>query len=279
MPDVSDGAGKQRPSLRPVDPIVVCHLAALAGPRVETRLLAPLRFEINPVRGIGHHQKRELLASQQSRGGFVGGCVAAQYPVLRVIFATAQQPEVAELGDGGCWNVWNFVLVGEPRGGFLLGQLARQFLVVETEEVQVEVLLLQGCQLFAEHVLVPACIERELVIGDGQGAALDLRQVLQHNNRNFAHALRPGRSEAPFTSNDAAVRPNENWIYEAEFPDGGGDLRHLLAGVRAGANVARDQPVNRPMLNLAYESLTSLSDRLSCSVSRLRFIATETARR
>ena len=170
--------------------------------------------------------------------------------MLRVPFARAQQPEVARPGDRGCWDVWNFVLVGEPCGGFLLGQLARQFLVVETEEVQVEVLVLQGYQLFAEHLLVPACIERELVIGDGQGAALDLRQVLQHNNRNFAHAQRPGRSEAPFTSNDAAVRPNENWIYEAEFPDGGGDLRHLVAGVCAGVNVARNQSVNRPELNL-----------------------------
>ena len=141
-----------------------------------------------------------MLAGQQSRGGLAGGGVAAQYPVLRVPFARAQQPEVAGPGDRGCWHVRNFVLVGEPRGGFLRGQLARQFLVVETEEIQVEVLVLQGCQLFAEHLLVPACIERELVIGDGQGAALDLRQVLQHNHRNFAHALRPGRPEAPFTT-------------------------------------------------------------------------------
>src|ERR1017187_7411318 len=65
MPDVGDGTGKQRPSLRPFDPIVVCDLAALAGPRVETRLLAPLRFEINPIRGISHHEKRELLAGPQ----------------------------------------------------------------------------------------------------------------------------------------------------------------------------------------------------------------------
>ena len=104
--------------------------------------------------------------------------------------------------------------------------------------------------MFAEHLLVPACIERELVIGDGQGAALDLRQVPQHNHRNFAQAQRPGRPEAPFTSNDLAVRPNENWIYEAEFPDGGGDLRHLLGGVRAGVDVARDQPIHGPALDL-----------------------------
>jgi hypothetical protein len=83
---------------------------------------------------------------------------------------------------------------------------------------------------------------------------LDLRQVLQHNHRNFAHALRTGRPEAPFTSNDPAVRPNENWIYEAEFPDRGGDLRHLLGGVGTGVGIARDQPVNRPALDLDFES-------------------------
>src|ERR1017187_10652271 len=57
--------------------------------------------------------------------------------------------------------------------------------------------------------------------------------MLQHNNWHFAHALRPGRPKARLTSNNAAVRPNENWIYEAEFPDGGGELRHLRGGVRA----------------------------------------------
>jgi hypothetical protein len=49
--------------------------------------------------------------------------------------------------------------------------------------------------------------------------------------------------------------PNEYWIYKAEFPDGGGDLRHLLGGVGTGVSVARDQPVNRPVLDLDFESL------------------------
>src|ERR1035437_8662626 len=126
MPNVGDGTGKQHPSLRPVDPIVVGDLAALAGPRVETGLLAPLRVEINTIRGIGHHEKREWVGSPQSRGVFAGGRVAAQYSVLRVAFTRAQEPEVAGPGDRGCWSVRNFVLVGEPRG-LLLGQLARQF--------------------------------------------------------------------------------------------------------------------------------------------------------
>src|ERR1017187_6706457 len=239
MPDVGDGARKQRPSLRPVDPIIVCDLAALASPRIETGLLAPLRFEINSIRGIGHHDEREGLAAQQARRVSAGGCVAAHYSMLGAPFAWAQQPKVARPGYRSGGNVRNFVLVGEARG-LLVSLLARQFLVVETKEIQVEVLVLQSCQLFAEQRLVPASIKRELVIGDRECATLAVRQMVQHNPRNFTHPLRPGRPEAPFASNNSAVRPDQNWTYETEFPDGGGDLCHLLARVRARVYIARD---------------------------------------
>jgi hypothetical protein len=43
---------------------------------------------------------------------------------------------------------------------------------------------------------------------------------------------------------------NENWVYKAEFSDGGGDLRHLLRGVRAGVDIAQDQSIHRPALDL-----------------------------
>ena len=78
MPDVGDVTGKQRPSLRPIDPVVVRDFADLASPRVETRLLAPLRFESNAIRRIGHHEKRWLLAGQQSFGVLAGSGIAAR---------------------------------------------------------------------------------------------------------------------------------------------------------------------------------------------------------
>ena len=82
---------------------------------------------------------------------------------------------------------------------------------------------------------------------------MNRRQVLQHNHRKFAHAPRPGRPEAPFTSNEPSVRPNENWIYEPECPDGDGNLRHLLGGVRAGVGTPRDQPIHVPALDLEIQ--------------------------
>src|ERR1039457_6866623 len=116
MPDVGDGTRKQRPCLRPVNAIIVCDLAALASPRIETRLLAPLRLEIDAIRGIGHHDEWEELACQQARGVSAGGCVAAQYSMLGAPFAWAQQPKVAGPGYRSGGNVRNFVLVGEARG-------------------------------------------------------------------------------------------------------------------------------------------------------------------
>ena len=56
-----------------------------------------------------------------------------------------------------------------------IGQLPRQLHVVEAEQMQVELLIFQRGQLLAEHLLVPAGIERELVIGDRQSATLDNR--------------------------------------------------------------------------------------------------------
>ena len=106
----------------------------------------------------------------------------------------------------------------------------------------------------AEQFLVPTCIERELVIGDSQSAALDRRQVLQHDNRHVAQTLRPGRPEASFTRNQPAVRSHEDWVDEAEFADGGSDLRHLLGGVCAGIAAVWNQPVDRPELNLDIQS-------------------------
>src|SRR5260370_34677499 len=97
MPDVGDGAGKQRPSLRPIDPIVVCDHATLARPRVETRVLAPPRLKPNTIWRVSHHENRELLASQQARGVFAGGftTVRAGGPLLR---PTARRPQARVAG-------------------------------------------------------------------------------------------------------------------------------------------------------------------------------------
>ncbi len=74
--------------------------------------------------------------------------------------------------------------------------------------------------------------------------------MFQHNHWDVAHVQRPGRPEARFTGNDLAVGINENWVYEAEFPDGGGDLRYLFRGVRAGVGIGRNESIQRPALDL-----------------------------
>jgi hypothetical protein len=74
--------------------------------------------------------------------------------------------------------------------------------------------------------------------------------VFQHNHWDVAHAQRLGRPEARFTGNDLAAGIDENWVHKSKFPDGGGDLRYLLRGVRAGVDIARDESIQRPTLDL-----------------------------
>jgi hypothetical protein len=89
--EVYDVTGKQRPGRRPLDPIVVGDLAALTRPRVETGLLAPLRFELDAIRRIGHHENRRLLFRQQARR-ILGGCGVAAQEAMLSTFARLQEP-------------------------------------------------------------------------------------------------------------------------------------------------------------------------------------------
>ena len=135
MPDVGDVARKQRPSLRPIDPIVVGDLAALAGPRVETRLLAPLRFEINAIRGIGHHEKRGLLPASSR---VVASLAVASPHNTRCCGRPLRWPNSQRspgLVTGAAGTSGTSSSSDEPRGSLMLGQSARQFLVVETEQI------------------------------------------------------------------------------------------------------------------------------------------------
>src|ERR1017187_9595141 len=86
----------------------------------------------------------------------------------------------------------------------------------------------------------------------------------QHNHRNLTDSARPGRAQASFTSDDAAVRPDENWVYKAEFPDAGADLRYLLTGVRTRVTVVREKPIHGPTLDLDIQ-IPHSADRKSAT--------------
>ena len=55
-------------------------------------------------------------------------------------------------------------------------QAIPQDLLDKAEMRQVEVFITQGRKLFTELLLVPACVECELIIGEGERAALDVGQ-------------------------------------------------------------------------------------------------------
>ena len=87
VPDVGDLAGKQRPGLAPVGPVVVQHLAGAPG-RGGARPVAPGRVVGHAIGRIGRHQMRPHPAEQPRHVGGIGGA-AAEQPVA------AEQPEVA----------------------------------------------------------------------------------------------------------------------------------------------------------------------------------------
>ena len=71
-----------------------------------------------------------------------------------------------------------------------------------------------------------------------------------------------GRPEPRFTGNDPAVGSNKNWVYKAEFPDGGGDLRHLLGRVGARIDVATKQPIDGPAFDLDIKIIRSTANKI-----------------
>jgi len=63
VPDIGDIAGEQRPSLAPVGPVVVQHLAGALGLGL-ARLVAPGRVIFHAIGWIGHHQEGPHIAQQ-----------------------------------------------------------------------------------------------------------------------------------------------------------------------------------------------------------------------
>src|SRR5262249_55725308 len=67
-----------------------------------------------------------------------------------------------------------------------------------------------------------------------------------------------------------------------EFPDGGGDLRHLLDRVSAVIRVAANQPIYRPAFDLFLGLRTTRSLRLhrrSLNQGRISFVNSKVGRR
>ncbi|GJD81227.1 hypothetical protein NBEOAGPD_4473 [Methylobacterium gregans] len=126
-------------------------------------------------------------------------------------------------------------------GGEELAELLQLRLAeAEAGEVEVEVAGvdrgLQRLQLLGQHLLVPAGVQRDPVVGQHQRGALLLGQAGDPDARDAVEAEPARRGHAPVAGDDDAVVVREDRVGEAEALDRGRELRDLLVGM--GARVA-----------------------------------------
>ncbi len=170
------------------------------------------------------------------------GGVAAQHPVL------AADPQIAGAADRIGRRLGR--LVGVVVRLELHGQQPVEFGVIEAEQIEVEGILLQRSQLGRQHLVVPARVGRDLVVGDHQRAPLRRRQVRQHDHRRLGQSQLARGQHPAVAGNDHAVVADQHRVDEAELGDRSRDLRHLLLGMGAGIARVRDQSLERPALDL-----------------------------
>ena len=121
------------------------------------------------------------------------------------------------------------------RGGVDIdpGEIALQVLRHESQDVELEVLGIEVSDEVRQCDLVPAGIERQLVVGDDQRLALRLRQVPQANDRDLPQLQALCGFQPAVPGNDRARRIDQDRVGPAELPDARGDLVDLAIGVRA----------------------------------------------
>ena len=113
------------------------------------------------------------------------GGVSAEQAVV------AQEPEIARAREGIGWRGRG--LVGEGGGRARSGEEVVDLARLEADQVEVDPESLKVGDLGGEQALVPAGVERELVVGQQVGPLLGLAQAgkLDHRHRGQARASWP----------------------------------------------------------------------------------------
>ncbi|MFN3624486.1 MAG: hypothetical protein ACK4TP_10525 [Hyphomicrobium sp.] len=137
----------------------------------------------------------------------------------------SDQPEIANARNG---------LAGQSRhvvGGVLavivggLGLITErrhkrvQLGLGEAYDSEIKALAVERVQLGCEQLLVPASVERELVVGDDVGSALRRRKVIENDDRNSVEAELARRQQPAVARDDAALRVHQDRIGPAKLQD------------------------------------------------------------
>ena len=110
-------------------------------------------------------------------------------------------------------------------------------------------LAVQRGQFYRQHLIVPATVGSDLVVGDHQCAALGRAEMRQDYNGCLFQPQLAGGHDAPMPRDDHAVISNQHRVHETKFCNRSCNLCNLR--IRMGTSIAGmgDQSVERPKLN------------------------------
>jgi hypothetical protein len=115
-----------------------------------------------------------------------------------------------------------------------------QVRVLETGEPEVESLLVKRFKFDTQHLVVPAGVLGQPVVGDDISPLLCLAQV-ENDDWHFSEPKFSGGKQAPVAGYDSRVRIDQDGVVEAELGDAGGKSA-LPAHRSACADFARKEP-------------------------------------
>ena len=164
----------------------------------------------------------------------------------------AQHPHIAGNRDRRLRRLRHRVFIRQAGGRLRLrvGEQVCQFVISEADHVQVKAVLLERLQFDAQHLLVPAGIHRQLVVGQNKRAPLCFGQMIEHDDRNFGHAQFAGGQQAGVAGDNDPVGAGKDRVRPAEFGNGCRDLGDLFVTMRARIPGERDQLLDRPRHHL-----------------------------
>ena len=96
-------------------------------------------------------------------------------------------------------------------------------------------------QLLGQQLLVPAGIERQLVVGEHVGALLRRASCFEANAGHFCHAEQLRRLDPAVAGEDRVLAVDQDRVGEAELLDAVGDLPDLLPGMGSRVALVRFQ--------------------------------------
>ena len=190
---------------------------------LEVRVRHAVPFDLQPflrvalvihvVGRIGKHDIRCVARHQPIYIGLLRS-VAAEHAML------PEQPEVASHRDRRFRDLRDAVLVGETLVRILRGQQLRQFLVIEADQAEIEVLVLERGEFQAKQFVIPTGIQREFVVRDDVGALLGFGKVVENDDRDFgmfslrAASRRPWPAIMPalLSTRIGFVKPNSRML-------------------------------------------------------------------